>query len=75
MDYLSIATCFLLLASVYIKRDVVLSIESERRLVYVLIGFILIVIAVLLLYSFLREFVGIFFFLFALFLFVGSLKK
>jgi len=71
MDYLLIATCLLLAASIYMKRDFVISIES--RLGFLIIGSALVIIAFLLLYSFLREFASIFFFLCALFLFVGSL--
>ena len=73
MNCLSIATFSLLITSLYINRDVVLF--SERRLEYLIIGSFLMFNVFILLYSFLSEFVGIFLFLFALFLFVGSLLK
>ena len=73
MDYLSIATCSLLVSSFYIKRDAILS--SERKLTFLFIGGILVFASIVFLYSFLREFIGIFLFLFAASLFIGSLSK
>jgi hypothetical protein len=73
MNLLTVATFFLLIVFSYINRDVFA--VGKEKLAYLFIAAFSIAIAFLLFTSFLTEFVGIFFFLFALFLLIGSLRK